>query len=222
MTVVVLGGAAVAMKVRPTDSSSASSPLCRDTSRRFLPCRFFLFILFLPSPRLSLSVSLSISPVFWFLCFGCSSLSLGRFLSLSVSLPVCCRSLLSFFSFWPSPSFFCTRTVFIGAGERERPCPIPLPPMHGVHVACSAMAPTAVANGGVACGTQLLWHLILRWVASDFGSKACGRKRQGKKQGIKKQNFSSPVACPGEGEGETVPSKNGTVLFLFFFFLENA
>jgi hypothetical protein len=90
--------------------------------------------------------------------------------------------------------------------------------MHGVHVACSAMAPTAVANGGVACGTQLLWHLILRWVASDFGSKACGRKRQGKKQGIKKQNLSSPVACPGEGEGETVPSKNGTVLFLFFFF----
>jgi hypothetical protein len=59
-------------------------------------------------------------------------------------------------------------------------------------------------------------------VASDFGSKACGRKRQGKKQGIKKQNLSSPVACPGEGEGETVPSKNGTVLFLFFFFLENA
>jgi hypothetical protein len=51
--------------------------------------------------------------------------------------------------------------------------------MHGVHVTCSATAPTAVANGGVACGTRLLWHLIMRWVASDFGSKARGRKRKG-------------------------------------------
>ena len=109
--VVVLGCAAVAMTVRPSDSSGASSPLCRDTSRRFLPCRFFLFILFLPSPRLSLSVFLSISPVFWFLCFGCSSLSLGRFLSLLVSLP----SLV-----------FCTRTVFIGAGGAGTTLPRPI------------------------------------------------------------------------------------------------
>jgi hypothetical protein len=50
-----------------------------------------------------------------------------------------------------------------------------------------------------------------------------GGRDKGKKQGRKKQNFSSPVACPGEEEGETVPSKNGTVLFFcFFFFLENA
>jgi hypothetical protein len=51
--------------------------------------------------------------------------------------------------------------------------------MHGVHVACSATTPTVVANGGVACGTRLLWHLIMRWVVSDFSSKARGRKRQG-------------------------------------------
>jgi len=93
MKVVVLGCAAVAMTVRPSDSSGASSPLCRDTSRRFLPCRFFLFILFLPSPRLSLSVFLSISLVFWFLCFGCSSLSLDRFLSPFAAV----LSFLSFF-----------------------------------------------------------------------------------------------------------------------------
>jgi len=124
MMVVVLGCAAVAMTVRPSDSSGASSPLCRDTSRRFLPCRFFLFILFLPSPRLSLAVFLSISPVFWFLCFGCSSLSLGRFLSVSVSLPVCCRSLLSLL-FFPS-LVFCTRTVFIGAGGAGTTLPRPI------------------------------------------------------------------------------------------------
>jgi hypothetical protein len=32
------------------------------------------------------------------------------------------------------------------------------------------------------------------------------------------KNFSSPVACPGEEEGETVPFKNDTVLFFFFVF----
>ena len=32
------------------------------------------------------------------------------------------------------------------------------------------------------------------------------------------KNFSSPVACPGEEEGETVPFKNDTVLFFFVFF----
>jgi len=96
MTVAVLGGAAVAMTVRPSDSSGASSPLCRDTSQRFLPCRFFLFILFLPSPRLSLSVSLSISPVFS--CFSVSVVSLStQSVSLSQFPPLFYRFLPLFF-----------------------------------------------------------------------------------------------------------------------------
>jgi hypothetical protein len=43
------------------------------------------------------------------------------------------------------------------------------------------MAPAVVANGGVAYGARLLGHLIMRWVASDFGSKARGRRDKGKK-----------------------------------------
>jgi len=55
MLVIILGGVAVAVTVKPSDSSSASSPLCRDTSRCLLPPPVYLFCPFLPSPRLSLS-----------------------------------------------------------------------------------------------------------------------------------------------------------------------
>jgi hypothetical protein len=34
------------------------------------------------------------------------------------------------------------------------------------------------------------------------------------------KNFSSPVACPGEEEGETVWSKNDTILLFLFLFFE--
>jgi hypothetical protein len=34
----------------------------------------------------------------------------------------------------------------------------------------------------------------------------------------KNKNFSSPVACPGEEEGEIVSSKNDIVLLFLFFF----
>jgi hypothetical protein len=74
----------VAVMVRTSDSSGASSPLCRDTSQRFLPRRFIPSVLFLPYPRLSLSVSQSISPVFVFLSFGHFSLYTIGF-SISVS-----------------------------------------------------------------------------------------------------------------------------------------
>jgi len=145
MLVIILGGVAVAVTVKPSDSSSASSSLCRDTSRCLLPPPVYLFCPFLPSPCLSLS----------------------RFPS-----PFSTTSSSLFFL----PPF---GSLFIRVGERGRPCLVPSQPMHGAHVACSATALTAVANGGVACGARLLWHLIMRWVASDFGSKACGRKRQG-------------------------------------------
>ena len=45
----------------------------------------------------------------------------------------------------------------------------------------SATTPAVVTNGGVAYGARLLGHLIMRWVASDFGSKARGRRDKGKK-----------------------------------------
>jgi len=117
MTVDVLGGAAVAMTVRPSDSSGAYSPLCRDTSQRFLPCWFFLFILFLPSPRLSLSVSLSISPVFLVSLFRLF-LSLSRSVCLSFGFS---PRLLSF-----SPLLLPFGSLFIGAGGAGSTLPRPI------------------------------------------------------------------------------------------------
>ena len=86
VTVAVLDGAAVAMTVRPSDSSGASSPRCSDTSRRFLLRWFIPSVLFLSSPRLSLSISPADIPLFFvFLSFGRLSLYPVGF-SLSVSL----------------------------------------------------------------------------------------------------------------------------------------
>jgi hypothetical protein len=118
MLVAVPGGAAVAMAVavtvRLSDSSGASSPLCRDTSRRFLPCRFIPSVLFLPSPRLSLSVSQSISPVFVFLGFDRFSLYPVGF-SLSV---------FPHFSTIFSPSFSSFRVaIYRGRGSGVDPAP---------------------------------------------------------------------------------------------------
>ena len=91
--VTILGGTAMAVAVKPSDISSASSLLCRDTSQCFLPRWFIPSIPFLPSPRLSLSVSQSISPVFVFLSFDRFSLntigfSLSRFPSCFPSFPL--------------------------------------------------------------------------------------------------------------------------------------
>jgi len=164
----VLGGVAVAVTEKLDDSDSSSSPRRRDTR----PLRFTPSVLFSSfSSFASLGLSVDI-PDFRFLLFRFLLSQHCRFLSLGFPP--------HFLSFFPSPPFlFCVRVVFIEAGGAGRPCPIPSPPMHGVHVAYFATAPTAVANGGVACETRLLWHLIMRWVASDFGSKARGRKRQG-------------------------------------------
>jgi len=61
-------------------------------------------------------------------------------------------------------------------------------------------------------------------VASDFGFNRARGEGGRKKQERKNKNFSSPVACPGEEEGEIVPSKNDYVLCgcVCVFFLENA
>jgi hypothetical protein len=44
-----------------------------------------------------------------------------------------------------------------------------------------------------------------------------GDEREGETR-EKNKNFSSPVACPGEEEGEIVWSKNDTILLIFFLF----
>jgi hypothetical protein len=50
----------------------------------------------------------------------------------------------------------------------------------------------------------------MRWVA-----KHVGRRGRDKRKNTK--NISSPAACPGEEEEETVPPQNGTVSSLSFF-----
>jgi hypothetical protein len=84
MLATVFGGVAVVVTRKPDDSGGASSPRCRDTSLCLLPSAGLLLLsLFLPSLRLSLLVSLSISLLFRSLLYQhCRSLSL------SVSLPV--------------------------------------------------------------------------------------------------------------------------------------
>jgi hypothetical protein len=157
MLVAVLGGVAVAVTVRPSDSSDVSSPLCKDTSRRFLPCRFILSVLFLPSPRLSLSPFPSRYPLF--LCFSVSVVSLStQSVSLSQFPPFSVVSLL----------FFPLRS---GAIYRGRGSGVDRAPshrrVHVAHVATSATAPSMVANGGVACGARLLGHLIMTWEGEE-------------------------------------------------------
>jgi hypothetical protein len=87
--------------------------------------------------------------------------------------------------------------------------------VHVAHVATSATTPAVVANGGVACRERLLRHLIMRWVAKHVG-------RKGRDKEKKTKNVSSPAACPGEEEEETMPPQNSTVssLSLSVFFLK--
>ena len=121
VTVAVLGGAAIAVTVKPSDSGDASSPSCRDTSRCLLPPPFS------PSVLCS-SFFTSVSPpgfsfffLFPFFLLLCSPLFfLFLSLSLSVALPFFCR----FSSF--SPFLSCVRVVFIGAGGARSTLPRPI------------------------------------------------------------------------------------------------
>jgi len=75
----------------------------------------------LPFLRFPLSVSLLISPVFGFYCFGSFSLNTVGF-SLSVSLPVFCPFLFSF----GLPYFLSFGSLFIGAGGAGSTLPRPI------------------------------------------------------------------------------------------------
>jgi len=115
--VTVLGGDAVAVTVKPGDSSDAS--LCRDTNRCPLSPPVYPFY---PSSSFSLTVSLGfpvdIPGFFVFLSFSRFSLSISPlFLSFSSSFP------LSFFLF---PFLFFVWVVFIGAGGAGSTLPRPI------------------------------------------------------------------------------------------------
>jgi hypothetical protein len=87
-------------------------------------------------------------------------------------------------------------------------------PVHGAHVSCTAAVLAVVANGGVACGARLLWHLIMRRVASDSGLKARGRKRQGEEN-----KTSLPLLhVQGRRRRNSVASKRHRFIFFFSFF----
>jgi len=76
-----------------------------------------LLSFFLPFLRLPLSVSLSISPIFGFYCFGSFSLNTVGF-SLSVSLPIFCRSFLP-----PPLSLLRSGGIYRGRGSGVDPAP---------------------------------------------------------------------------------------------------
>ena len=118
------------------------------------------------------------SPVFFFsfrfCCFCYFSLPL------SLSKKTVCPSLLSpflFFSSPPPPSF---RTVFIGAGGAWPTLPRPISAhAWSAQFPWSVTAPGEVAIGGVACGTQLLFLLIMRrceWRPRKKKEKQCRLK----------------------------------------------
>ena len=112
----------MAMTVRPSDSSRASS--AETPVGVSFPVGFSFLSFFFLLPDCLSRFPCRYPRFFWFLCFGCSSLSLGRFLSLSVSLPVCCRSLL--FSFLLASPFLSFGSLFIGAGGAGSTLPRPI------------------------------------------------------------------------------------------------
>jgi len=74
------------------------------------------------------------------------------------------------------------------------------PPLHLV------TAPGETSNGGVACRTWPLCFLIIRrcgWRPVLALTEHVGEGERGRNREKKYKNFSSPVACPGEEEGET-------------------
>jgi len=215
VTVAVLGGAAVAMTVRPSDSSGASSPRCSDTSRRFLPRWFIPSVLFLSSPRLYLSISQPIFPCF--LCFSVSVVSLStQSVSLSRFPPFFCR-LLSFLCLFPFPPPFFLHSdgIYRGRGSWNDPAPSHRCAWGGKPPLYLVTAPAETSNGDVACRTRPLCLLIMR---SCRWRPVLALKHVGGRDKGKKKKLPFPCCTSGEEEEETLPPQNGTVSSLFFFF----
>jgi len=147
-----------------------------------------------------------------FLSFGLTFLS-QRTIRLSLS-----RSPFLFFSF-PlfCPLFFLPfGIVFIGAGEAGLTLPrLIADHAWGAHASCSATAPSEVANGGVACGSRLLCHLIMRRVGSDFGcNRACGKGEEETRRRKQKKHLSPCCMSKGRRRNSAASKRH---YFVFFF-----
>jgi len=153
-----------------------------------------LLSFFLPFLHLPLSVSLSISLVFGFYCFGSFSLNTVSF-SLSVSLPVFCRSFL------PPPPISLLRSgdIYRGRGSGVDPAPSHRCPCMG----CTSPAlprrrqrwPMEALLAGHGCSGISSWD---GWRLTSALKHVEGREK-GKK---------------------TVPPQNGTISSLFFCFFK--
>jgi len=116
MLVTILGGVAVVVTVKPSGSSGASSPLCRDTSRCHLPLPVYLFCPFSSfSPFVSLGLAVDIPGFFvsTILVVSLSTLSV----SLSLGFPPC------FLPFSSSSSSSFRVTIYKGRGSGVDPAP---------------------------------------------------------------------------------------------------
>jgi len=218
MTVAVLGGAAVAMTVRPSDSSDASSPLCRDTSRRFFPVGFsFLSFFFL------LPDCLSRFPCRYPRFFGFSVPVVPLSLSVGFSL----FRFLSSFAAVLSSFLLPFGSLFIGTGGAGSTLPRP--------IAAHAWGTRLLHCCGAGRGGQWrrrLWgtaslsshHEEVR-VASGFGiNRARGERERGRNKRKRIKTSLPLLRVQGKKKEEQCRLKRHCFVFplSFFFFFENA
>ena len=155
---------------------------------------FYPFSSFSPTVSLGFRVDIPGFLVSLFRLFLSLSVGFSLFRFLSPFAAV----LSSLFFLLAPPSFFCTRTVFIGAGGAGTTLPHP--------IAAHAWGARRLLCHGADSGGQ--WRRRLRdtaalashheMVASDFGSKPRGRKRQGEETRKKKTKLLFPC-CMSRG-----------------------
>jgi len=178
---------------------------------------------FYPFSSFSLTVSLGfLVNIPGFFGFSVSVVPLS--LSVGFSLfrfPSPFAAVLSFFLFFLASFFLSFGSLFIGAGGAGSTLPRP--------IAAHAWGARLLHCCGAGRGGQ--WRRPLRGttslsshheevrVASGVGfNRARGERERGRNKRKRTKNFSSPVACPGEEEGGTVPSKMALFRFSLFFF----
>jgi len=197
VTVAVLGGAAIAVTVKPSDSGGASSPPCRDTSRCLLPppvfsfCLVFFLLRVCLSARLLFLLSFSFlpPPLFSPVFFVSVSLSLGR--------PPLFLPFLLLFSF----PFLRSGSIYRGRGSavdpaptHHRPCMVRTSPPLPRRRPWWPMEALLMEHGCSGISSWDGWRLT-------SALKHVGEEKRERKQ----KSFSSPAARPGEEEEETVP-----------------
>jgi len=215
MTVAVLGGAAVAMTVRPSDSSGTSNSEalhCAETPVGVsFPAGLSLLFFFSLLPVCLSQFPSRYSPVF-FLCFSVSFVSLSTQLVSISRFPSPFSALFSFLLASPFP--LLRVTIYRGRGSGVDPAPSHRCPCMGRTSPALPRRwqrwPMEASLAGYGCSGISSWD---GWRLTSALRHVGGRD---------KQNFSSPAARPEEEEEETVPPQNDTVSFFFFFFFLKA